>query len=149
MSIVPNDVSTSREWSVEAYGGHGNNPRERLNHGAAKHGLGVNPSEALKSSVSAPSPRAPLGPSDDRDGLGLTAVAYSTTLSVKKFSVSLRISNCGLTNMAMSHIPPSSRQTRQSRRKKKAAALYLEERVETSYLDGNRYATCAEASFST
>ena len=65
----------------------------------------------------APPPRAPVGPSDAWDGLGLTAVAYSTTLSLKKFSVSLRISICGLTNMAMSHIPPSSRQTRQSRRK--------------------------------
>ena len=77
----------------------------------------LNPSHALKSSVFAPSPRAPLSPSDARDGLGLTAVAYSTTLSLKKFSVSLRISICGLTNMAMSHIPPAFRQTRGSRRK--------------------------------
>ena len=76
-----------------------------------------NPSECVKSSVFAPSPRAPLGPSDARDGLGLPAVAYSTTLSLKKFSVSLRISICGLTNMAMSHIPPASRQMCGSRRK--------------------------------
>ena len=65
-----------------------------------------NPSDAVKSSVFAPPPRAPVGPSDARDGLGLTAVAYSTTLSLKKFSVSLRISICGLTNMAMSHTLP-------------------------------------------
>ena len=40
--LYPYDVSMSREWSVDASGGHGNNPRERPNHGAAKHGLGVN-----------------------------------------------------------------------------------------------------------
>ena len=61
-----------------------------------------------------------MGQSDARDGLGLTAVAYSTTLSLKKFSVSLRISICGLTNMAMSHIPPASRQTRGSRAEMKS-----------------------------
>ena len=77
----------------------------------------VNPTEVIKTSDLAPPPRAPVGPSDARDGLGLTAVAYSTTLSLSFFSVSPKISTGGLTNMAKSHYPPAFRQTRESRRK--------------------------------
>ena len=77
----------------------------------------VNPTEVIKTSDLAPPPRAPVGPSDARDGLGLTAVAYSTTLSLNFFSVSPKISTGGLTNMAKSHYPPAFRQTRESRRK--------------------------------
>ena len=77
----------------------------------------LNPSEVIKTSDLAPPPRAPVGPSDARDGLGLTAVAYSTTLSLNFFSVSPKISTGGLTNMAKSHYPPAFRQTRESRRK--------------------------------
>ena len=36
------DVSMRRDWSVDASGVHENDPRERPNHGAAIHGLGVN-----------------------------------------------------------------------------------------------------------
>ena len=35
------DVSMCRDWSVDASGVHENNPRERPNHGAETHGLGV------------------------------------------------------------------------------------------------------------
>ena len=77
----------------------------------------INPTEVIKTSDLAPPPRAPVGPSDARDGLGLTAVAYSTTLSLSFFSVSPKISTGGLTNMAKSHYPPAFRQTRESRRK--------------------------------
>ena len=77
----------------------------------------LNPSDVIKTSDLAPPPRAPVGPSDARDGLGLTAVAYSTTLSLSFFSVSPKISTGGLTNMAKSHYPPAFRQTRESRRK--------------------------------
>ena len=35
------DVSMCRDWSVEASGGHGNDPRTASNHGAARDGLGV------------------------------------------------------------------------------------------------------------
>ena len=80
-------------------------------------GLDVNPSDAVILSMFAPPPRAPVSPSDTRDGLGLTVVAYSTTLSLNFFSVSPKISTGGLTNMAKSHYPPAFRQTRESRRK--------------------------------
>ena len=61
------------------------------------------PSDALKSSVFVPPLRAPVGRSDARDAMGLTTVAYSTTLSASFVSVSLRISICGLTNTVQLH----------------------------------------------
>ena len=33
------DVSMCRDWSVEASGGHGNDPRTASNHGAARDSL--------------------------------------------------------------------------------------------------------------
>ena len=39
------DVSTCQDWSVEASGGHGNDPRTASNHGAARDGLGVKRNE--------------------------------------------------------------------------------------------------------
>ena len=61
--------------------------------------------------------RAPVGRSDARDAMGLTAVAYSTTLSASFVSVSLRISICGLTNTVKLHYPPANRQPRESEQK--------------------------------
>ena len=39
--LYPYDLSTCRVWSAEASGAHGNHPRKRPNHGAARDGLGV------------------------------------------------------------------------------------------------------------
>ena len=70
----------------------------------------VNPSERLKSRVFAPLSRALVGRGGARDVLGWTAVAQCPTLSAKYFSVSLKISICGLTNMAKSTTLPAFRQ---------------------------------------
>ena len=69
-----------------------------------------NPSERLKSRVFAPLSRALVGRGGARDVLGWTAVAQCPTLSAKYFSVSLKISICGLTNMAKSTTLPAFRQ---------------------------------------
>ena len=69
-----------------------------------------NPSEHVKSSVFAPLSRARAGRGDAVDGLGWTAVAHSPTLSVRVFSVSPKISICGLTNMANRRNLPAFRQ---------------------------------------
>ena len=66
----------------------------------------VNPSEVIKSRVFAPLSRALVGRGGARDVLGWTAVAQCPTLSAKYFSVSLKISICGLTNMAKSTTHP-------------------------------------------
>ena len=99
-----------RDWSVEASGGHGNDPRTASNHGAARDGLGVNPSDVIISRVFAPLSRALVGRGGAREVLGWTAVAQCPTLSAKYFSVSLKISICGLTNMAKSTTLPAFRQ---------------------------------------
>ena len=67
----------------------------------------VNPSQCLKSRVFAPLSRALVGRGGARDVLGWTAVAQCPTLSAKYFSVSLKISICGLTNMAKSTTLPA------------------------------------------
>ena len=73
-------------------------------------GKGVNPSERVKSRVFAPLSRALVGRGGAREVLGWTAVAQCPTLSAKYFSVSLKISICGLTNMAKSTTLPAFRQ---------------------------------------
>ena len=72
-----------------------------------QEGKGVNPSEHVKSRVFAPLSRALVGRGGARDVLGWTAVAQCPTLSAKYFSVSLKISICGLTNMAKSTTLPA------------------------------------------
>lgn len=73
-------------------------------------GTGVNPSDAVISRVFAPLSRALVGRGGAREVLGWTAVAQCPTLSAKYFSVSLKISICGLTNMAKSTTLPAFRQ---------------------------------------
>ena len=68
----------------------------------------VNPTEVIKSRVFAPLSRALVGRGGAREVLGWTAVAQCPTLSAKYFSVSLKISICGLTNMAKSTTLPHS-----------------------------------------
>ena len=70
----------------------------------------LNPSHAVKSRVFAPLSRALVGRGGAREVLGWTAVAQCPTLSAKYFSVSLKISICGLTNMAKSTTLPAFRQ---------------------------------------
>ena len=70
----------------------------------------INPSEHVKSRVFAPLSRALVGRGGAREVLGWTAVAQCPTLSAKYFSVSLKISICGLTNMAKSTTLPAFRQ---------------------------------------
>ena len=70
----------------------------------------LNPSEVIKSRVFAPLSRALVGRGGAREVLGWTAVAQCPTLSAKYFSVSLKISICGLTNMAKSTTLPAFRQ---------------------------------------
>ena len=67
----------------------------------------LNPSDAVISRVFAPLSRALVGRGGARDVLGWTAVAQCPTLSAKYFSVSLKISICGLTNMAKSTTLPA------------------------------------------
>ena len=76
-----------------------------------KKGFGcVNPSHIVISRVFAPLSRALVGRGGAREVLGWTAVAQCPTLSAKYFSVSLKISICGLTNMAKSTTLPAFRQ---------------------------------------
>ena len=70
----------------------------------------INPSHIVISRVFAPLSRALVGRGGARDVLGWTAVAQCPTLSAKYFSVSLKISICGLTNMAKSTTLPAFRQ---------------------------------------
>ena len=95
-------MSGSRDIHTVAHG-------ERSLFFGVVHSL-FNPSEVIKSRVFAPLSRALVGRGGARDVLGWTAVAQCPTLSAKYFSVSLKISICGLTNMAKSTTLPAFRQ---------------------------------------
>ena len=86
--------------------------------GGAPHGRHdgcsyLNPSDVIKTRDFAPLARALLAAHGARDWLGWTAVAQCPTLSAKKISVSPKISNGDLTNMAIrSSLPHSVRRAR-------------------------------------
>ena len=75
-------------------------PHEGCVRGTASGVSRVNPTYHVKITCFAPPAIALVGLRDARDSLGWTARVPSTTLSVKYFSVSLKISICDPANMA-------------------------------------------------
>ena len=97
--------------------------------------IDFNPSDAVISRVFAPLSRALAGRGGAREVLGWTAVAQCPTLSAKYFSVSLKISICGLTNMAKSTTLPAKYGTVQWWPEVKSAGMDRAERTGTPRLD--------------